>query len=157
MTETFSIVPAGGKPYYLVVPVLIFLVVVVVVVAVALGGALRASQSAVFEVSPEGLRLRGELLYRKWIPAGSLRGQAARVVDLARERDLAPRGRTFGTGLPGYGGGWFRLQGGEKALIYVTTRERVVYIPTTEGYSVLLSVDDPERMVARLREISPRP
>jgi hypothetical protein len=56
----------------------------------------------------------------------------------------------MGTGLPGYAAGWFKLANGEKALVYVTTQSEVVYIPTTEGYSLLLSVTEPDRFLARL-------
>jgi hypothetical protein len=37
----------------------------------------------------------------------------------------------------------------------VTDRSRVVYVPTTEGYSILLSPSDPEGLAARLREPLP--
>jgi hypothetical protein len=56
-----------------------------------------------------------------------------------------------GLGLPGYGAGWFRLAGGERALAFVTDRTRLAYVPTTAGYGLLLSVDDPDGLVAALR------
>jgi hypothetical protein len=57
----------------------------------------------------------------------------------------------MGTGLPGYAAGWFRLTNGERALLYVTTRERVLYVPTQAGYALLLSPSDPDGMLADLR------
>lgn len=63
----------------------------------------------------------------------------------------------MGTGLPGYRAGWFRLRNGEKALLYVTDGSRAVYIPTNRGYSLLLSSQNPERLVNRLREIAQAP
>jgi Bacterial PH domain len=63
--------------------------------------------------------------------------------------------RRVGTAMPGYLSGWFRLRDGEKALLYLTDRTRAVYVPTRSGYSVLLSVTEPERFLARLREIAP--
>jgi hypothetical protein len=60
----------------------------------------------------------------------------------------------MGTGLPGYQAGWFRLRNGEKALVYLTDRRRAVYVPTTAGYDVLLSPEDPDgflRALASLR------
>jgi hypothetical protein len=58
--------------------------------------------------------------------------------------------RTVGTALPGYRSGWFRLANGEKALVYVTDPSRVVYVPTTDGYSLLLSVAETDQFVDRL-------
>jgi hypothetical protein len=50
--------------------------------------------------------------------------------------------------------GWFRLRNGKNALLYVTDRRRTVYVPTTKGYSVLLTPQEPERFLARLKGIS---
>ncbi|MDQ3949722.1 MAG: PH domain-containing protein, partial [Gemmatimonadota bacterium] len=130
--------------------VLVVLVGTVVLIAMTVTG----SRTATFELSPAGLRLRGDL-YGRRLPASALRGGAARVVDLEREPALSPRRKTIGTALPGYRAGWFRLGNGEKALVYVTDRRQVVYVPTRAGYSVLLSVDRPAEFVDRLRAIAP--
>jgi hypothetical protein len=80
-----------------------------------------------------------------------LRRAEIRRIDLATSPELAPRLRTLGTGLPGYQAGWFRLRNGEKALLYLTDRGRAVYVPTTAGYSVLVSPENPDEFVAALR------
>lgn len=71
-------------------------------------------------------------------------------MDLRGEPDLAPRRRTMGTALGDYSAGWFRLRSGEKALLYLTDRRRVVYIPTLDGYSLLLSQSEPRRFLDAL-------
>ncbi len=103
-----------------------------------------------YEVGPAGLRVRGTL-YGRLVPAAALRAGAARRVDLAADPGLAPAARTNGLGLPGYGAGWFRLAGGGRALAFVTDRARLVHVPTAAGYALLLSVDDPDGLVAALR------
>ena len=55
--------------------------------------------------------------------------------------------------MPGYRSGWFKLEGGERALLYLTDVQRAVYVPTTEGYGVLLSPSDPDAFVAALRAL----
>jgi hypothetical protein len=42
-------------------------------------------------------------------------------------------------------------------LLYVTDRSRVVHVPTTEGYSVLISPADPDQFLSALRGISAKP
>jgi hypothetical protein len=121
-----------------------------------LGAALVGSRSARFEVSPAGLRLRGDL-YGRFIPVEQLRGASAARVDFAAAPELVPARRTMGTGLPGYRSGWFRLRNGEEALLYLTDMSRVVYLPTTEGYSLLLSPAEPDQFLSALRGISTRP
>ncbi len=77
-------------------------------------------------------------------------------MDLATARELVPRLRMAGTAAGGYQAGWFRLRNGEKALLYLTDRRHAVYVPTTEGYSVLLSPQQPEPFVERLRSMAGR-
>ena len=105
-----------------------------------------------FEISTEGLRLRGAV-YGRMIPSSSLELGAARRIDFRVEPDLRPRLRTNGIGLPGYLAGWVKLRNGEKALTFMSDRSYVVYIPTTEGYSLLLSVAEPDRFLSRLRAL----
>jgi len=151
----YSIIPAGNKPLYFLYGVLVFLVIVIMIVGILLVVTVRGSQSATFELSAAGLRLHGDL-YGREIPAAQLRGAGARVVNLDREPDLRPKSRRFGTGLPGYGAGWFRLANGEKALIYLTDRSRAVYVPTSGDYALLLSVERPDEFVEQLRRIAPK-
>jgi hypothetical protein len=76
--------------------------------------------------------------------------EEARRVDLRGVSEYRLRIRTNGVGLPGYRAGWFRLRSGEKALVFVTDLEQLVYVPTREGYSVLLSVVAPEEFLEAL-------
>ena len=69
----------------------------------------------------------------------------------ARTQDLRPKWRTNGVGLPGYSIGWFRLRNREKALVFLTDRKHAIYIPTTEGYVVLISPQNPDAFVKALR------
>jgi hypothetical protein len=144
--EAFTIAPAARTIWlFLLVPGLILVMVMGV-----LGAALISARSARFEVSTDSLRLRGDL-YGRSIPFDQIRASDARRVDLSVRPDLAPRRRTFGTGLPGYRSGWFRLGSGEKALLYLTDWNRAVYVPTTAGYSVLVSPADPDAFLSALR------
>lgn len=147
MLETFPIVPASSKWLWIINAIVLVVLVGAGTIMMRTAIGARASR---FELRDDGLRLRGDL-YGRTIPYGAMDGSAARVVDLEAERDLAPRTRTMGTAVPGYAAGWFRLRNGEKALLYLTDRAHAVYVPTSLGYSLLLSPADPERFVARLR------
>jgi hypothetical protein len=149
MIETFPIIPGQIRVLWFVLPV-------VLLVLASLGGlaySLSSARTARFEVSAEGLRLRGDF-YGRLIPAKALRLDSARAVDLSSERTLAPRFKTIGTALSGYRAGWFRLRDGQRALLYVTDPTHVAYIPTTDGYAVLLSVADPGAFIDSLRRIA---
>ena len=147
--QVFRIAPAGLGPFWVLAAVAGVTLAVLAVLAVSLVG----SRWSRFELSASGLRIRGDL-YGRLLPAQSLRAAEARRVDLATTSELRPRLRTWGTGLPGYQSGWFRLANGEKALVYLTDRQRAVYVPTHEGYSLLLSPEEPDAFLNALRTIA---
>ena len=148
MADVFPIVPAQGR---------FLLIMGVGVIALMLGVAalmfftMRGGTTSRFEITAEGLRLRGDL-YGRLIPWPEVRAAESRIVNLGVTYELAPKRRTAGTAVPGYQAGWFRLQNGEKALLYLTDRQRAVYVPTTKGYSLLLSPQEPQRFLDRLQE-----
>jgi hypothetical protein len=144
----FPIAPADSRYFWLLIPVIVILLAAIALLATSLRGA-HASR---FEIRADGLRLEGDL-YGRLLPKSQLRVDLARRVDLTREEQLRPKWRRIGTALPGYQSGWFRLRNGEKALLYLTDRTRAVYIPTTAGYSLLLSPGDPDGFLAQLRNV----
>jgi hypothetical protein len=150
--DTFLIVPGSSRGLWIFVAVILAIVGIAMVFLFVTA---RGATTSRFEISHAGLRLRGDL-YGRTIPASALRGGATRIVDLATTHDLQPRWRTMGTAFPSYRAGWFRLRNGEKALLYLTDSRRAVYVPTTRGYSLLLSPQQPERFVERLRAVAPQ-
>ncbi len=146
MREVFPMAPAGGSALLMLVPIGLLLaagLVFVVYTATSMG---RGS----VEVSAGSLRINAPF-YGRSLPLASVDVAAARVVDLTREDDLRPTLRTNGIGLPGYSTGWFKLRGGGRALLVVTDKRRVLYLPTREGYSVLVSAAEPERLLEAIR------
>jgi phosphosulfolactate phosphohydrolase-like enzyme len=49
--------------------------------------------------------------------------------------------------------GWFKLKNKEKALVFVTDKSHIVYVPTTKGYSVMMSVLDADTFAASIRNL----
>lgn len=147
MTQTFPITPASGSVFWVLGPVTLLLVGLVALFSYFAYSAGHVS----FEVSPEGLRIHGDV-YGRFVPAASLIATQAKELDLTFDSAHRPAIRTNGTGLPGYQAGWFRLGDGEKALVFLTDRTQVVYVPTREGYSLLLSPAEPQAFLASLQQ-----
>ena len=146
-----SVLPSRSLPLTICLPASLSRTLVAVSFsAVWWDSAFYASQHSRVEIEPERLRLVGDF-WGRTIPVERLDVSAARIVDLNRGSDYLPKRRTFGTGLPGYASGWFRLRNGEKALVYLTRGRSVVYLPTSEGYALLLSVAEPERFLQVLQ------
>lgn len=90
-------------------------------------------------------------LYGREIPLADVETGAAARLDLGVENPKSLKWRTNGVGLPGLSAGWYRLSDGEKALVFVTDRTRAVYVPTRQGFAVVVSPDDPARFLDALR------
>ena len=146
--NTFPIAPAESRYLWFLIPIIVILLGAIALLVTSVRGA----QASRFEIRGDGLRLAGDL-YGRLIPKSQLRVDLARRVDFGRDEELRPRSRRMGTGLPGYQAGWFRLRNGERALLYLTDRARAVYIPTTAGYSLLLSPADPDGFLSTLRSV----
>jgi hypothetical protein len=146
--QVFTVVPTSNTPLWFMGGVALLLILMA---ALFVWIAFSTRQAQV-TVSDRGLEIAGGM-YGRTIPAASLLVDEARVLHLGRDRDYQLKWRTNGVGLPGYAAGWFKLRNGEKSLCYVTNQRRVVYIPTTEGYSVMLSVDRPEEFKTALASV----
>lgn len=101
-------------------------------------------------VSEDAIHLRVPI-YSRSVPISSLDLTKAKVLKIEPSSGLRPVVRTNGIGVPGFRVGWFRLKNGEKALLAVTSLESVLYIPTLDGYSLLLSLKKPHRALDELR------
>jgi hypothetical protein len=139
MERVFGIIPATSGPY-------IFIWIFSVVMGVITLGVIAMlvmfgyqAKHAQFTVNDQGLRINPGM-YSRFIPKEDINTAGVKVINLNTESAYKPKWRTNGAGLPGYAAGWFKLANKEKALVFVTDRSSVVYIPTTENYSVLLSV-----------------
>lgn len=149
--EVFAISPASPKPLWF----LAIICMILTVVLLALAYTAYSSRNSRVEIENDRIKLIGDFWGRE-IPFKQLNVTDARILDLTRNVEYSPKRRTLGTGMPGYASGWFRLRSGEKALVYLTRRHDVVYVPTSDGYSLLLSVEEPERFIGTLQQYNPR-
>ena len=140
----FQITPAStGATLFLVA-----LTLLMAVLAVGFGWMATSATRPSVVLSDTDLRLKAPF-YGRSIELSAIRFQEARVVNLDAGSDLRPTVRTNGIGLPGFGVGWFKLANGDKALAAISSRDRVLYIPTDEGYALLLSLERPEAFLER--------
>ena len=139
MERTFSIAPTSSASLVAIAAIGVLLLLIIGLLAFS--G--YSSRNVKFEMSDQGLSI-GPALYGRFIPKDEIMKEGIQIINLNTTSAYKPRIRTNGVGLPGYAEGWFKLSSGEKALLFVTDRSRVVYIPTTKGYSVMLSASQPD-------------
>jgi hypothetical protein len=147
MEKIYGIIPASSGPY-------IFILIISVILICIIGLFIfigYSSRHVSFGVGEDGLRIKGAM-YGRFIPRRDIVGEEVKVVNLDVDSDYKPKRRTNGIGLPGYAEGWFKLKNDEKALMFVTERSSVVYIPTNKDYSVLLSVREAEEFAELIKQ-----
>jgi hypothetical protein len=150
MDRVFGIFPAASSAYtFIWVFGIIIGVLLIGVIGMFISFGYQA-RHAEFTITGQGLRI-GPGLYGRTIPREQILKDGVKVVNLNLETDYQPRWRTNGASFPGYSAGWFRLKNKEKALVFVTNRSHVVYIPTSANYSVLLSVREADEFAAALQ------
>jgi hypothetical protein len=145
--QVFPIIPAQATVYLILIPILL---------VVFIGGGVAtyaafASRHVKFEVSQEGVTIRGDM-FGRFVPKDKMVLNSARAVDLTQETSLAPKWRTGGTGYPGYKAGWYRLANDSKALVFITDPHHVVYVPTVDGSCLMMSVATPDAFLAALKQ-----
>ncbi len=92
--------------------------------------------------------------YRRRLALAELQIDHARVIDLDERTELQPMVKTLGTSLPGFQSGWFRLRNMHKALVATVSGKRVLYLPTTRGFDLLLQPRRPQALLERLQELA---
>jgi hypothetical protein len=147
MSRIFPIIPAPDKTLWVIGAI----ITLFLLFNILFGYLAYSSHFVKFELSPQGLRITGDI-YGTKIAKDSLKIDEVLIINLRENKPYQPKWRTNGVGLPGYLSGWFRLNNKEKALLFVTDQKNVVYLPTNKGYSVMMSMKQPEEFVRILQE-----
>ena len=149
----------NGDTFSLIADSLPLTISVILAGTALLGGAIalvidRAMRRHRIMVDAAGVEV-ATTFYKRRLKWAELRLDDARVVNLDEHTDLKPGLKTNGTALPGFKSGWFRLRNREKALVAMTRGPRVLWIPTTAGYGLILQPRQPQALLDHLRATHP--
>lgn len=101
----------------------------------------------------DGLQVTSSF-YRRSLPLASLQLDRARVLDLAEHRDYRPQRKTNGTALPGLKSGWYTLANGQRTLVAIYNKDKVLWLPTSEGFDLLLQPRRAQALLDHLRSLA---
>ena len=148
MKQVFSIIPGSQAPFLIMGGVSLLLIGLIGLLFYIAG----SSKNTKFEITQTSLRITGNI-YGRAIPLKELRMDELKMIDMDREGGYSLGWVGSNTRMPGYKAGWFRLGNGTKALVFITS-PKVVYIPTDNGYSLMMSVSQPEQFLNSLHQAS---
>lgn len=92
--------------------------------------------------------------YRQKLALSELRLDAARVISIDEHPEHKPMLKTNAVSLPGFRSGWFRSRALKKLFVATAGGERLLWLPTSRGYSLLLQPRQPRDLLQRLRELA---
>lgn len=95
-------------------------------------------------------------VHTRRVATSRLELERARIVDLEQHAELQPGRGTLGASLPGYQTGWFRTRQWGKGFYLLTDRRRVLWLPERDGPHLLLSLQQPQALLAALNAMVPR-
>ena len=79
---------------------------------------------------------------------------AARIINLTDNATLKLGLKTFGTSMPGYHAGHFRLRNRSRAFVLLTDRTKVLALPERNGRTLLLSLERPQSLLDALKTMA---
>ena len=102
----------------------------------------------------DGLHIRAGINSLR-VPIDAIDVARAAVIEPTQHPGLRPMVKTFGTAMPGYQAGHFRLRDRGPAFVLLTGPGKVVLLPLRDGKRVLLSLRHPESLLQALRDMAP--
>ena len=105
-------------------------------------------------IDTDGLQV-ATTFYKQHLRWSELQLNQARVVDLDERTELRPLLKTNGTALPGFQSGWFRMRNRGKVFVARAGGTRLLWLPTSRGFDLLLQPRQPRALLQQLRELAP--
>ena len=90
-------------------------------------------------------------LYRRRLGWSDLDIAGARVIDIDEQPERKPLLKSNGVATPGFRSGWFRSRAFAKLFVATAGGSRLLWLPTTLGYTLLLQPRNPVAMLEQLR------
>lgn len=89
--------------------------------------------------------------YRRRLAWADLRLDAARVVAIDERPELKPALKSNGFAVPGFRSGWFRSRGLRRLFVATAGGKKLLWLPTTLGYDVLLQPRQPAALLEAIQ------
>ena len=147
--QVFAVVPATVRLWWVSV-VFAAIVIVLLAVLVFVRHMVSSVSQATFAVGDGAVEILA-WPYGRTIPLADLDLGAARVVDPATDPEARLSFQRSGVNLGALRAGWWKMQKGGKALVFLTAPGEAVYVPTRQGYVFMATVADPRGFLEALR------
>lgn len=105
-------------------------------------------------IDDDKLVVAAALLFERKVAVSALALDKARVLDLDEHTEFKSMLQLGGIALPGYRAGHYLLRNRSRAFCLLTARNKVLLLPQLDGKVILLSPENPQALLSRLRELA---
>ena len=116
--------------------------------AIVVFGVVLALLGSVRILVTDGNLVAGGVFYKVKVPLAQI--DAGNVRLLPADDPFRLRWRTNGLGWPGLSLGWFTTNGSKRVFAAITGKRNRVYIPTSGGFDIVLTPEDPAGLIAAI-------
>ena len=130
------------------IPIIIFVIIILFLISLIVGF-LYSMKNTSISINDNEIIIKTFLYGRKILITDVLANEI-KTIDLNQNSEYKISVRINGISLPNFHLGWMRLKNGEKALVFLTNREKVLLLPT-KNYLVLFSMERTEEFINALK------
>ena len=105
-------------------------------------------------IDGDKLEVETAIFFSRKLSVTELALDKARVLSLEEHTGFKPMLQLGGIGLPGFRAGHYLLRNRSRAFCLLTAWDKVLLLPQHDGKFILLSPDQPQALLARLRELA---
>jgi len=140
-----TIIQTKGSSYIILIIIIILSVLLLIGLLI---GIIHAVKNTSIAINDNNVIIKS-FLYGRKIPIQDIKINETRMINLNQESEFNISVRTNGIGLPNFYSGWMRLKNGQKALVFLTDREKVLLMPVND-FIILFSMERGEEFIKRL-------
>ena len=105
-------------------------------------------------IDGDTLEIATAIFFSRKLPVAELALDKARVLSLEEHTGFKPMLQLGGISLPGFRAGHYLLRNRSRAFCLLTTWDKALLLPQRDGKFILISPDQPQALLARLRELA---
>ena len=144
-----TIIQPKGNIYFLPIFMIILMVIVTVGLIGLMVGVISASKNTSISIKDNEIIINS-FMYGRKIPIENILIDEIKRINL-NDSEYNIRRRTNGISLTYFKSGWMRLINREKALVYITNTENVLFMPTKD-FVVLFSMEKIDEFINKLKK-----
>ena len=133
-----------------ILPIIIFITLIIILIGLIIGFIFSMKHTSISLNNNEVIIKT--FLYGRKIPIGDILINEVEAINLNQNAEYNISIRTNGIGLPNFHLGWMRLKNNKKALVYLTSRDNVLLMPTKD-FVVLFSMERTAEFIEKINNL----